>query len=169
MKITSIKKVAIGGLLEKGEHLTIIASVVPATPSGKDNTPWSDVTKQFKVTFEEEESGKIISKWYNIQGYQRKSDFDNGLAPQGHRFASSQHGNEEYLINKKSMERVVSVERTAEAMKILGELVSTAGIAEGEEIEITDLVGKSIGVMVRDGDKSPEVHYTMIAEAIEVA
>jgi len=164
----SVKKVLKGGLLSIGQHLTTIASIVEAKPTEDIDRQWNDDTPQLEVTFQSEEGS--IKKWYNLAGYKSKSDYPTGVAPKGFEFRSSANGDENYLVNIKTGMRVQDEEKTATAEKIFCELANDAGIAEGEGFGISDLIGKQIGVNVRDNNKGGvEVHYTMPASRVQVS
>lgn len=163
---TAVKKVLKGGLLSVGKHLTTITDIVEDVATASAN--WADLTPQIKVVFKN--ASGTITQWFNMKGYKSIADFPTGIAPKGFEFRSSENGNENYLVNIKTNKRVESDEKTAQAMKIFGEFACDAGIAEGEDFGIADVIGKEIGVAVRDNNRGGvEVHYTMPASRVKVS
>lgn len=168
MKTTfkSTAKVIKGGFFATGEHKVMISSIIPDVPSKAPGMPWTDLHQQLKVTFKNEEG--VQSKWYQLAGYKSAVDFADGVAPEGHEFVSSEAGiardkPENYLINSETGERVESVEKTAKCMQIIGELANDAGLAEGEEFGIEDLLGREIGIVIKDN----EIAYTKSASRVK--
>lgn len=154
------------GLLQAGKHLATITSASEVVPSHADSMPWKDVTPQIKVTVRGEKGS--ISQWFNLKGYQNKSDFPDGNAPEGCFFASSEFGNEQYVVDETTKERRESEEKTETAMRMFGEFGATAGINAGADFTLEDLIGKEIGVVVRDADNGGvNVHYFMEAERVK--
>lgn len=166
MNLVSVKRAFNGEdkLIPLGESVAIIANA--AETFAKVNANWSDRTPQLEVKFENE-SGQMLTHWYNLQGYQTKADFEGKAVPKGITFASSENGNEDYAI--KGGARIVSEEKTAECERIVGEFINDSGLPAGEEItDSNQLVGLQIGLMVRDGSRGfREVHYTKLASKVK--
>ncbi len=162
------KKFADFNIMSAGLHKAVISAFAETKPK---IAPWSDITKQTQVTFENEEGAKI-SMWNNFIGYRNKTDFPDGKAPKGFLFMSSEGHNENYLVNAATKARVISDERTADAVRIFLEFLEESGtVQEGQEFDsvdeiitfaMTNLVGTEMGVKVRiNDDNKSEVHHTM--------
>jgi hypothetical protein len=167
-QIKAVKKEIKGGLFKKGTHVASITSIVEDTPTGKDNNPWDDVTEQTKITFKNDTG--MINAWFNKLGYSNRTDFEDGIAPEGHSFQSSPNNNEEYLVEDESNCRVVSKERTDDALRILAEFVTEAmPEMEGEAFDTDDLaflMDAKVGLQIeiREKTQKPFVHYFQTAE-----
>lgn len=179
MKIVSKKKVLTGGFLEAGKHICTIESIADATPTGKDKTPWDDVTPQLIVVYKkEDEDGEIIGKlsqWLNLMGYKSKDDYPDGIAPEGYSFMCSPGNSENYLVNDETNKRIQSDEKSEISIDMLSEMIHDAGIEEGTEFaniqEMKNAVlGADIGVKVNVDGKNHYVHYTysLEEEVVEV-
>ena len=168
------KKFADFNIMSAGLHKAIICAFAETKPK---IAPWSDITKQTQVTFENEEGAKI-SMWNNFIGYRNKTDFPDGKAPKGFQFMSSEGHNENYLVNSTTKARVVSDERTADAVRIFLEFLEESGtVEEGQEFNSIDeiitfatehLLGTEMGVKVRLNEQNKsEVHHTMSLANVE--
>ena len=168
------KKFADFNIMSAGLHKAIISAFAETKPK---LAPWADITKQTQTTFENEEGAKI-SMWNNFIGYRNKTDFPDGKAPKGFQFMSSEGHNENYLVNSTTKDRVVSDERTADAVRIFLEFLEESGtVDEGQEFDSIDeiiqfaaehLVGTEMGVKVRiNADNKSEVHHTMRLADVE--
>jgi len=162
-KFKAIKKVLKGGLLNAGEHLVSIDSIIEDSASPSSN--WEDITPQLRVTMKNEDG--VITRWFNMKGYQSIEDFPTGKAPKGFEFRSSENGDEGYLVDSKTNERVESEEKTALAEKIFCEFACDAGVEEGADFDENDLLGAELGVVVRNNASGVEVHYTKPASQVE--
>lgn len=162
--IATLNENAGSALLQPGRHLCAIKTA--ADTLSKPNDMWKDRTPQVEVVFEDT-NGKIITGWYNLKGYQKQDDFADGKAPKGFEFRSSEGNDEQYLVDLKTGNRVESLERTEQALKIFTNMANDAGIGAGEGFELSDLTGLPIGVQVRAKNQSVEIHYTMPAKRVE--
>lgn len=163
-KFKAVKKVLKGGLLNTGEHLVSIESIIEDASSPSTN--WADTTPQIKATMKNDDG--VITRWFNMKGYQSLEDFPTGKAPKGFEFRSSEQGDENYLVNSKTNERVESEEKTALAEKIFCEFACDAGVEEGADFDENDLIEAELGVVVRDnGNGGVEVHYTKPASQVK--
>ncbi len=162
------KKKFDNAIMSAGLHKVEISAFSETKPKV---APWSDITKQTQVTFKNA-AGEKISMWNNFIGYRNKTDFPDGKAPKGFMFLSSEGHNENYLVNEKTKARVVSDERTADAVRIFLEFLEETGTAEeGAEFNSVDeiitfalenLIGVEMGVKVRLNEQNKsEVHHTM--------
>lgn len=153
-----------GKLLGEGEHKVTITSI--AESLSKPSSAWKDQTPQIEVQFKDA-MGHMITHWFNQKGYQQKKDFENGVAPKGIEFRSSENGNEEYAVDTKTGLRLVSESRTADCLRILGEFANDCGIPTGEEGSVE---GKEVGVGVRKNARDNyEVYYTKPASKVKLA
>lgn len=168
------KKFADFNIMSAGLHKATISAFAETKPK---IAPWSDITKQTQVTFENAEGAKI-SMWNNFIGYKNKTDFPDGKSPKGHQFMSSEGHNENYLVNTATKARVVSEDRTNDAVRIFLEFLEESGTVEaGQEFESIDeiitfatdnLLGVEMGVKVRiNDDNKSEVHHTMSLENVD--
>lgn len=167
---TSIKKVIKGGLLQAGQHITKVASLVEVQAEQALN--WVDRTTQIKAEFKNEEG--VICRWFNTAGYKSIADFPTGIAPKGFEFRSSENGNENYLVSIKTNERVISDEKTETAYKMIGEFIEDCGIPAGTEFAdfnafASAVTGSEVGVCVKDDGGKVSVAYTMHAERVKSA
>jgi hypothetical protein len=165
MKFIAKAKLFAGKLLDAGMHLVTVSAIVEDKPSHASDMPWKDVTPQVKVTVKNAEG--FISHWFNLKGYKNASDYPDGIAPKGHEFASSEFGEEQYLINSTTKQRVENLERTEKALEGLLDFAVQCGIPAGTAFELKDLEGKSLAVKVRAGDSSNEVHFFTNASRVK--
>jgi hypothetical protein len=139
-------------LLGPGEHEVTIKQVF--TDTAKPSDLYTDVTEQLAVLFEDA-SGKVITRWYNLKGYEV-----NAKAPT--RKDSEGRDVPNYAIDK-SGARLENVANTKKALAIISGLAIHAGFDEDHELDASDLVGKSCNIMVQRDAKfnSSKVAYTM--------
>lgn len=171
-KFVSVKKILKGGLFTPGTHATEISEATEIT--SHENKSWKGVTKQVKVVFRNADG--VIAHSYSLQGF-KKADLETNpdlKAEKGfaYRQALDKDGNgigDHYLVNLKTNERVLDEENTATAQRIFGEMACDAGIPEGEDFELSDLVGRQVGVEVHERGTGVEVAYTMPYERAEKA
>ena len=110
MEFIAKEKKFAGKLLEAGMHLVTVSAIVEDKPSHAADMPWKDVTPQVKITVKNDNG--FISSWFNLRGYKNVNDYPNGIAPKGFEFASSEFGEEQYLISSKTKVRVESAEKS---------------------------------------------------------
>lgn len=172
-RFTSVHRQIPGGFFKEGEHLVVIESATDDL--ARQTKEFSDRTPQVKLTYRND-SG-VLSHWYNLKGFVKLNKEENPkmTAPEGYEYrqSSDEAGNgigEFYLVNSKTNERLEDKGATAIAMGIFAGVAGDAGIKEGEDFDLEDLIGKSVGIKVRnriDG-RGPEIQYTMAAEKVKV-
>jgi hypothetical protein len=163
MKIVSKEKQIKGGLLADGEHLCTIESIKEDVAAPTKNGAFKDLTPQIAICFKNEDG--IITQWVNTKGFMSKEDYPDGKAPKGFEFRSSENGNEQYAVDIKTAMRVENTAKSEIGMKILGELANTAGFETGEDLDLEDLLGREVRVVVHTVNGQKRVHYTAKAEA----
>lgn len=146
LAITLISK-TVSNFLQAGKHVVEILSVAPATPQGEN--PWKDKTPQLKVTFGKD--GQIFSAWYNLRGFELYKDLTAAQQKSG-KFVSM--GAQGYAVDKKTGIRVESPAKTEAAMNILCTLAAHSGIPEGSEFNETDLVGRTVGIVIGENNNA---------------
>lgn len=142
--ITLISK-NVSNFLPAGRHVCEIVSVSPATPQGEN--PWTDKTPQLKVTFSKD--GQIFSAWYNLRGFQLYKDLSAKDQKSGKYVSMGAAG---YAVVKATGMRVEDPAKTEAAMNILCTLAAHSGIAEGTEFNETQLVGRTVGVVIGENN-----------------
>jgi hypothetical protein len=144
-------------LLGAGEHRVTIKEVYSATAKASDL--YKDQTEQLAVVFQDE-NGKIITRWYNLKGYELNAKAPTRTDEQGREVPN-------YAISKDGS-RVENVANTEKALRIVAQLAIHAGFEEGEELDVSELTGKSLGIMVQRDEAfgSNKVAYTMSASKV---
>jgi len=144
-------------LLGEGEHAVTIKEVFSAT--AKPSDLYTDVTEQLAVLFEDA-SGKVITRWYNLKGYEINAKAPTRKDNQGRDVPN-------YAIDK-SGARVENVANTEKALGIIGGLAVHCGFEVGKELDVSAMTGKSCNIMVQRDPKfhSNKVAYTMVSKAI---
>lgn len=132
---------------------------------------WDDPSNEVEVKFKCDKG--TIMEWYHLDGYQKKADFideDTGEqepTPKGCTFKSSDNYNEDYLVNKKTNERVKSKAHTETARGLFQKFANKAGIPVGEGFDTDDLVGLEVAIMVKAGDDASDynqIHWIDVKE-----
>lgn len=134
MKITSKNDSKILGI---GEHLCKITQVM--LEEARVNPLYKDITEQLAVIFEDA-AGKIITRWYNLKGYELDANQPTREDEEGREVSN-------YAIGKDG-KRKEDKDKTASALNILARLAFHCGFPEGEELDTADLEGKSVGIMI---------------------
>lgn len=144
MKFISKKRKSF--LVEDGQHVAMIIGAVEtesSSPEFKEGTP------QIEVDFELKD-GRKIKAWYNLRGYKKDEGGD--------------------YITDKNGSRIVDEENTAKAQEIFSGLAADAGVEEGAEFTLEDLVGLEIGINVETNERgNKRVTYTLASDKVEVA
>ena len=158
MKILA-KKPAFNGeskIIGAGLHKVIILAI--AETLAKVSPNWKDQTPQLEVDFQNEE-GKTLKHWFNLEGYQTRADYEGKDIPKGIEFRSSENGNEEYAVDTATGMRIESADKTAECKRMLAEFAyNVADEKAGVEVDIKE--GSIVGIMVRENSRGfNEVHY----------
>jgi hypothetical protein len=167
MKFTSAKRPFNGDdkIIALGLSAVVISAI--SETLAKKSDQWNDQTPQLEVTFEDEE-GKSLKHWFNLQGYQTKADFEGKVVPKNIEFRSSEKGNEEYAVDTTTGNRLVSESKTAECEAIIGYFVGDTGVDIGEETDANSLMGSAVGIMVRENSRGfREMHYSLPADQVE--
>lgn len=144
-------------LLGAGEHAVTIKEVYSA--ESKPSELYSDVTKQLAVVFEDE-SGRSITRWYNLKGYELNAKAPTRTDDKGREVPN-------YKVGKDGA-RVENVANTEKALRIISQLAIHAGFAEGTELDPSELTGCQLNIMVQRDSVfgSNKVAYTMPFSAI---
>jgi hypothetical protein len=169
MNITAKKSTFTGGI-PAGFHVVTVRTVAPETASSK-NGAWTDLTKQLKV--EVANTFGVQTHYFNVCGYKRMEDVtieDLSQSSQKMILASkpenrnavfiqlrdkefvarsSDNGSESYAVSLATTQRVISEPRTDVAINMLAEFAYACGVEEGQDIDIEDLAGYSVGIEVR--------------------
>lgn len=180
MKITAKKSTFAGGM-PAGFHVVTVKAVTPETAAAK-NGAWTDLTRQFKVEFTN--TFGVHTHYFNTCGYKRLEDIQpqdlsqmsqkilNAAKPENRNAVfiqlrdkefearSSDNGNESYAVNIANKQRVESEARTEVAINMLSEFAFACGVTEGEDVDIEDLVGASVGIELREQKNSVGKSYT---------
>jgi hypothetical protein len=170
-RITTTKK-AFASQLPVGAHLVTVASISEVFTAAK-NGEWNDKHPQAEVKFEKhDENGNVlgsIKMWLNGQGYKKYDELSpKEIASNKYIRASSEDGDEDYAIDKKTNERIICPDKTAKCMEIISGFAGDVTGSVGEETTLSDLVGQEVGIVVRAKGTSTEVHYTCDASRIAV-
>lgn len=174
MNFTAKKRHVPGSFFKAGDHLVVIAAC--SMDQSRQVPEWADRTPEVKIEYRN--ANGVIFHNYALKGFKKldKDENPKGIAPAGfeYRQASDKEGNPvgpHYLVDVKSNTRVEDEASTAMAQDIFGGVAADAGIADGEDFTLNDLVGASIGICVRERAENgkPEVRYTMEATNARVA
>lgn len=146
-------------LIAAGEHLAKITKAFMVEAEG--NGLYKDKTQQLAVVFESD--GKQITRWFNLKGYQVDEKKPEIKDDEGRTIPN-------YLTDAKGS-RIEDEANTAACLKILGQLAHDTGIAEGDEIDVSDLEGKEVGINVSRNDTGfgsrLRVSYTLPADRVK--
>lgn len=144
--ITLISK-NVSNFLQPGRHVCEIKSVAGATPQGEN--PWKDKTPQLKVTFECD--GRIFSAWYNLKGFKTYKQLTAKEQKSGLYVSMGTAG---YAVVKATGMRIEDTEKTEAAMNILCTLAAHSGIPEGTQFSETELVGRTVGIIIGENNNA---------------
>lgn len=134
-------------VLGNGEHLVKIVSIAHAT--AKASEKYKDTTPQLEVKYENEHG--VITCWYNLKGYKPAADGKG------------------YAIDKKQC-RIEDPIKTEAAQSIFGRVGLDAGIPEGADFSMEDLIGMEVGIMVHTNETGQKrVRYTIPADELTEA
>lgn len=164
------KKSSFSGGMPAGTHVVTIKAITPESASSK-NGAWTDLTRQVKVDFVNALGSH--THYFNVCGYKRIDDISiEDLSQTSQKMIlaskpesrnavflqlrdkefdarSSDNGSESYAVNVQTKERVTSDARTEVAQNMLAEFAYACGVEEGQDIDIEDLVGTSVGMELR--------------------
>jgi hypothetical protein len=168
-RITTAKK-AFANQLGIGSHLVTVASISEVFTAAK-NGEWNDKHPQAEVKFDKlDDAGNTIGSikmWLNGQGYKKYDELSpKEIASGKYIRVSSEEGDEDYAIDKKTNTRVVCADKTAKCMEIIAGFAGDVTGSAGEETTLADLIGQEVGIVVRAKGSSTEVHYTCDASRI---
>lgn len=131
-------------LLGDGAHLCKITAV--SETASKESEDYKDRTPQIEVSFETPKG--FIRHWFNLAGYKKGDDG-------------------KYIVDKKTKIRVIDEENTAAARAIFERLGLHAGIDEGSDFGLEDLINLEVGIFVKtDENGKPRVARTMYPEKV---
>lgn len=131
-------------LLTDGAHVCKIKAV--SETASKESEDYKDRTPQIEVSFETKNG--FIRHWYNLKGFKKNADGT-------------------YVIDKKTGMRVKDSENTAAALAIFERLGLHAGIAEGQDFGLEDLINQEVGIFVKtDENGKSRVTRSMPAEKV---
>lgn len=164
------KKSSFSGGIPAGTHVVTVKGIAPESASAK-NGAWTDLTRQVKVDFSNALGNH--THYFNVCGYKRMEDISiEDLSQTSQKMIlatkpesrnavflqlrdkefearSSDNGSESYAVNVSTKERVISDSRTEVAQNMLAEFAYSCGVEEGQDIDIEDLVGVSVGIELR--------------------
>lgn len=127
-------------------------TIISADPEYfSESRNWKDKTPRIII---KAECGEVeITNYIHLCCYKDISDFENGIAPEGFEFRSSENGNENYLVNLETLKRVESDEKSERLSTEIGHLAYCAGIRDEKDIEIDEIliriVGQDVGIDYR--------------------
>ena len=147
-------------LLGIGQHAVEIVEVVETESNPSDEH--TDLTPQLAVKYENSE-GKKFTQYFNLRGYKDFADFTPaeqkklGLKATASGKAVGKNGH-----------RIEDPARTEKALSIVAKLALDAGVPEGTECSVEDLVGKSIGINIEADERGKaRVRYTMPVDRVQ--
>lgn len=155
--------------MKPGKHVCTIKEISWEHSKNHEEAPWKDVNKQLKVVLRGKNG--VITAFMNTIAFQNSKDH-NEIPPKDCFFGQFGDDETKYVINKKSRERVVSPERSAEMQKNIGNLCFAAGVTKpvDEKSIINALTDANVGVWVREkqlgGKTTAEAYYFVPAEEI---
>lgn len=159
MKITSKKST--GGGLPAGNYVGTIVSIASVKAAAKEG--YVDPTDQFHIVLETED-GRKQNHWLNVKGYMRYSDLSDAQK-KSKKFIAA--GDEGYAVDKATKMRVISEKATEACENILNNFAFCAGVEEGEDVELDDLIDREIGFAIVMQDGYSRVKAFMPADAVE--
>jgi hypothetical protein len=164
LKITAKKREG-AELLPKGRHQVTVHSISDAVAESEN---WTDPTEQVKIVYKEKDGNRYISDWLNLKGFKRMTDLTDKEKSSGKFEArSSETGDEEYAVNKKTGARVEDPERTEKCLSIFGEIMTSCGVEDGEERDFYSLVGSELYIDVDTKGSRVIVKRTRSVEEVE--
>lgn len=158
MNVTAKKREI--GLLAKGFHVGTIESIIlteiesAACKAGD----YTDATPQLEITLKTEKGS--TKHWLFLKGYEKFDEFTKNMSPK-ERAKYRPAGDKNYAVSVVTGQRIESEEETAKCMDILGNFASSAGVEDGQEVDVLSLAGSEIGFFIGEGNNGGNrVKYT---------
>ena len=109
-------------------------------------SPWKDRTPQLSIRYKNKDG--YITQWINLVGYMTKDDYNESAQLAGIVFKAHPYSKIQYAVDIFTGNRVENPAKTAMCMQILCRIGHCAGIKDGTNFEIADLVGLELGISV---------------------
>ncbi len=151
MNFTSQSHNRKNSILKDGTHLVTISEIgddlARAFPA-----LWQDRTPQLRFKFKSA-SGAFISQWVNLLGYLTK-DAIEGEMPAHIVFKTHPVSKEVYAVDVRNNKRIENKQKTEICHAIIGRIASSAGLIDGQDFSLNDLLGKQLYITVSNGKVS---------------
>ena len=161
MNFTSQSHNRKNSILKDGTHLVTISEIgddlARAFPA-----LWSDRTPQLRFKFKSA-SGAFISMWVNLIGYLTK-DAIEGEIPAHVVLKAHPVSKEVYAVDVRNNKRIENKQKTEICHAIIGRIASSAGLIDGQDFGLNDLLGKQLYITVQNGKVS---HTHTIQEMVK--
>lgn len=141
---------AASSILQVGRHIVTIMAITADQAMAKHKL-WNDPTPQAKVLFKNSEG--IFTEWMNLKGYTRFDELSKKDQASGKFLAVSDPdfpSDRPYAVVKRTGERIVSDDRTHTSEGIVAQMIHACGYEKGTEVDSEDLIGKELGIVVKD-------------------
>jgi hypothetical protein len=152
----------VSALLNEGDHVVTI--------KGYKETVAKTGAEQIAIDMQDAK-GKFITLWLNTTGFKRYSELtEKELASGKFENSSIDPDIDGFAIDKKTGQRIEDEERTASALSIIGKLAKDAGLPDGMEASLEEVlqacVGREVGIHVEAVNGKAKVRYTQFAERV---
>jgi len=147
IRVKSHKKPVGLGLLPEGDHLVRIDSITETCNKDWAQMPWDDKTPQVSIQFKNNKGR--ITLWVNLKGYMTIEDYSDAASAEldGIIFKAHPFSGIKFAVDLNN-NRIENHEKTVICAHILGRIGYCAGIEEGQDIELKDLVSKELAIRV---------------------
>lgn len=141
------------GLLITGRHIVEIESIQETLAPENKDMPWSDRTPQLAIKFKN--GSGYVTLWLNTVGYMTRQDYTH--MPDGVVFKTHPFSRVSYAVNAGTGERIISPEKTRVCNAMLQRLAYCCGFSDGDSLDISDLVGRRLVIVVQELNNFPKV------------
>lgn len=124
-------------VLGEGKHIVRVESV---TETSAKSEGFDDPTPQIAIKYKGEHG--FITQWINLRGYMTSADYEGT----GHNFVKHPISGIMYAVNGNT--RVENESKTLTCLHILGRIANCCGFNAGDEIDLSELVGKELLIEV---------------------
>jgi len=138
-----------GTKLTEGTHLVTIGDKADDVVGvlSHDSVMWAGNSRQVKFRVFNEQGYAYV--YMNLDGFKSEKDYANGKAPVGFEFRSFDANSTKYCVNKKTNERVPSVENTEVLNAKFGHLAACIGLDDSDgDLSQAEIINAAKGVQI---------------------
>jgi len=148
-------------VLRDGTHLVTISEVSDDLAKAFPHL-WTDRTPQLRIKFKSA-GGAFISQWINLIGYHTEESI--GASKPTH-IVFKQHpvSKEMFAVDVRNNKRIENPDKTAVCHAIICRIASSAGLIDGQDFTLPDLLGKQLYITVKNGKVT---HTHTISEMVK--